>query len=33
VKTHLVRIYRKLGTANRAAAVTEAVRRGIVDPG
>ncbi|TDD63406.1 response regulator transcription factor [Kribbella antibiotica] len=33
VKTHLVRIYRKLGAANRAAAVTEAVRRGIVDPG
>ncbi|MFC9691863.1 response regulator transcription factor [Kribbella sp. NPDC056951] len=33
VKTHLVRIYRKLGAANRAAAVTEAVRRGLVTPG
>jgi len=28
VKTHLVRIYRKLGVDNRAAAVSEAVRRG-----
>ncbi|WP_206327852.1 response regulator transcription factor [Streptomyces sp. S3(2020)] len=30
VKTHLVRIYRKLRVENRAAAVTEAARRGIV---
>ncbi|WP_430785381.1 response regulator [Actinoplanes sp. G11-F43] len=33
VKTHLVRTYRKLGADNRAAAVTEAVRRGLIDPG
>jgi DNA-binding NarL/FixJ family response regulator len=32
VKTHLVRLYRKLGADNRAAAVSEAVRRGLVDP-
>ncbi|MFD5254357.1 response regulator [Streptomyces bobili] len=31
VKTHLVRVYRKLGADNRAAAVTEAVRRGLLD--
>ncbi|MEV7288849.1 response regulator transcription factor [Streptomyces sp. NPDC093252] len=31
VKTHLVRIYRKLGVDNRPAAVSEAVRRGILD--
>ena len=32
VKTHLVRLYRKLGADNRAAAVAEAVRRGLVEP-
>ncbi|GAQ56280.1 response regulator [Streptomyces acidiscabies] len=31
VKTHLVRIYRKLGVDNRASAVSEAVRRGVLD--
>ncbi|NEA98781.1 response regulator transcription factor [Streptomyces sp. SID13726] len=31
IKTHLVRIYRKLGVDNRAAAVSEAVRRGLLD--
>ncbi|WP_069768839.1 MULTISPECIES: response regulator transcription factor [unclassified Streptomyces] len=31
VKTHLVRVYRKLGADNRAAAVSEAVRRGLLD--
>lgn len=31
VKTHLVRIYRKLGADNRAAAVSEAVRRGLLE--
>ncbi|MER5522485.1 response regulator transcription factor [Streptomyces sp. NPDC002763] len=31
IKTHLVRIYRKLGVDNRAAAVSEAARRGILD--
>ncbi|QNP74318.1 response regulator transcription factor [Streptomyces roseirectus] len=31
VKTHLVRIYRKLGVDNRASAVSEAVRRGLLD--
>ncbi|MFC3572017.1 response regulator [Streptomyces yaanensis] len=31
VKTHLVRIYRKLKVENRAAAVSEAVRRGLLD--
>ncbi|KKD07485.1 response regulator [Streptomyces sp. WM6386] len=30
VKTHLVRIYRKLKVGNRAAAVTEAARRGLI---
>jgi DNA-binding NarL/FixJ family response regulator len=33
VKTHLVRLYRKLGADNRAGAVSEAVRRGLVEPG
>ncbi|MFD4506148.1 response regulator [Streptomyces sp. NPDC058457] len=33
VKTHLVRIYRKLGVENRAAAVSEAVRRGLLELG
>ncbi|WP_037676685.1 response regulator transcription factor [Streptomyces griseus] len=33
VKTHLVRVYRKLGVDNRAAAVSEAVRRGLLDLG
>ncbi|WP_369244764.1 response regulator [Streptomyces sp. R41] len=31
VKTHLVRIYRKLKADNRAAAVSEAVRRGLLE--
>ncbi|MEH0416626.1 response regulator transcription factor [Streptomyces sp. B21-083] len=31
VKTHLVRIYRKLKVDNRAAAVSEAVRRGVLE--
>jgi DNA-binding NarL/FixJ family response regulator len=31
IKTHLVRIYRKLGTENRAGTVTEAVRLGLVE--
>ncbi len=31
IKTHLVRIYRKLGVDNRAGAVTEAARRGLLD--
>ncbi|WP_105969661.1 response regulator transcription factor [Streptomyces geranii] len=31
VKTHLVRVYRKLKVDNRAAAVTEAVRRGVLE--
>ncbi len=31
VKTHLIRIYRKLGSSNRAGAVIEATRRGLVD--
>ena len=31
VKTHLVRVYRKLKADNRAAAVSEAVRRGLLD--
>ncbi|MGW1275181.1 response regulator [Streptomyces sp. NPDC002491] len=31
VKTHLVRVYRKLGVENRAAAVSEAARRGLID--
>lgn len=33
VKTHLIRLYRKLGTDNRTSAVSEAVRRGLVDIG
>jgi len=33
VKTHLVRIYRKLGTDSRAGTVTEAHRRGLVELG
>lgn len=32
VKTHLVRIYRKLGTGNRVSTVAEATRRGLVEP-
>ncbi|MEU6198625.1 response regulator transcription factor [Streptomyces sp. NPDC047061] len=31
VKTHLIRIYRKLGTENRAGTVTEAVRLGLIE--
>jgi DNA-binding NarL/FixJ family response regulator len=31
VKTHLVRIYRKLKVGNRPAAVSEAVRRGLLE--
>ncbi|MFF7598272.1 response regulator [Streptomyces mirabilis] len=31
VKTHLVRVYRKLRVENRAAAVSEAVRRGLLE--
>ncbi|WP_328751428.1 response regulator transcription factor [Streptomyces sp. NBC_00285] len=31
IKTHLVRVYRKLGVENRAAAVSEAVRRGLLE--
>ncbi|MEU9169846.1 response regulator transcription factor [Streptomyces sp. NPDC048420] len=31
IKTHLVRVYRKLGVDNRAAAVSEAVRRGLLE--
>ncbi|MEU9916562.1 response regulator transcription factor [Streptomyces sp. NPDC051001] len=30
IKTHLVRVYRKLRVENRAAAVTEAARRGLI---
>jgi DNA-binding NarL/FixJ family response regulator len=30
VKTHLVRIYRKLDSTNRTGAITEALRRGLV---
>ncbi|NEA31109.1 response regulator transcription factor [Streptomyces sp. SID13031] len=33
VKTHLVRTYRKLGATNRAGAITEALRRGLVHLG
>lgn len=33
VKTHLVRIYRKLDAENRAGAVSEAVRRGLLELG
>jgi two-component system nitrate/nitrite response regulator NarL len=31
VKTHLQRVYQKLGVSNRAAAVAEAMRRGLVE--
>ncbi|AZP22251.1 response regulator transcription factor [Streptomyces aquilus] len=31
IKTHLIRIYRKLGVDNRAAAVSEAMRRGLLE--
>jgi two-component system, NarL family, nitrate/nitrite response regulator NarL len=31
VKTHLQRAYEKLGVSDRAAAVAEAMRRGILD--
>jgi two-component system, NarL family, nitrate/nitrite response regulator NarL len=31
VKTHLQRVYEKLGVSDRAAAVAEAMRRGILD--
>jgi DNA-binding NarL/FixJ family response regulator len=31
IKTHLIRIYRKLGVDNRAAAVSKAARRGLLD--
>ncbi len=31
VKTHLVRIYRKLGTENRVGTVSEAVRLGLIE--
>ncbi|MEU9779874.1 response regulator transcription factor [Streptomyces phaeochromogenes] len=31
IKTHLARIYRELGVDNRAAAVSEAARRGLLD--
>ncbi|MET9685420.1 response regulator transcription factor [Streptomyces coeruleorubidus] len=33
IKTHLVRVYRKLGTENRASTVSEAVRRGLLELG
>jgi DNA-binding NarL/FixJ family response regulator len=33
VKTHLVRIYRKLGADNRAGAVAQAMSRGIIESG
>ncbi|BEL07879.1 response regulator transcription factor [Actinoplanes sichuanensis] len=33
IKTHLVRIYRKLGTGNRVSTVAEATRRGLIEPG
>jgi DNA-binding NarL/FixJ family response regulator len=32
IKTHLVRIYRKLGTDNRVSTVAEAARRGLIKP-
>ena len=31
VKTHLQRVYEKLGVSDRAAAVAEAMRRGVLD--
>jgi two-component system nitrate/nitrite response regulator NarL len=31
VKTHLQRIYEKLGVTDRAAAVAEAMRRGLLE--
>ncbi len=31
IKTHLVRIYRKLGTYNRVSTVAEAARRGLIE--
>ncbi|WP_332112871.1 LuxR C-terminal-related transcriptional regulator [Streptomyces sp. ActVer] len=31
LKTHLARIHRELGVDNRAAAVSEAARRGLLD--
>jgi two-component system, NarL family, nitrate/nitrite response regulator NarL len=31
VKTHLQRVYEKLGVSDRAAAVAEAMRRGILE--
>ncbi|UUU26687.1 response regulator transcription factor [Streptomyces sp. DSM 40750] len=33
IKTHLVRVYRKLGTENRASTVSEAIRRGLLELG
>ncbi|MDO5065629.1 MAG: LuxR C-terminal-related transcriptional regulator, partial [Actinomyces bowdenii] len=33
VKTHLLRVYGKLGVDTRTAAVTEALRRGLLDLG
>lgn len=32
VKTHLSRVYEKLGVCNRAAAVAQAMKRGLVEP-
>jgi DNA-binding NarL/FixJ family response regulator len=31
IKTHLIRLYRKLGADNRTSAVSEAIRRGLVE--
>ena len=31
VKTHLQRVYEKLGVSDRAAAVAEAMRRGLLE--
>ena len=31
VKTHLVHLYEKLGVSDRAAAVAEAMRRGLLE--
>ena len=31
MKTHLQRVYEKLGVSDRAAAVAEAMRRGVLD--